>query len=488
MKVSPQFQHHWYPSLPNASPALDTSSALAKAEKGLGDLPDSVQAPQPSPLSPRKSVGNEASQKSQAKRLSANIAESFKIFKTELESTFTEAVEKKGKKVAFLRVEIEDSKMLQCKTKELLRMKQKTVASMEFVIRGLRELQYGPHKLSEKEQQISALNCEIEGLQKSLESRGEQIKFKEQELSTLNVEIERLSKSYSSAMDLENAKDQNFARLKVEIEKVKTSQKAAENLLTVKEHQIVALQTQVDARTESLQTAEKMVDLKGKEILGLRAAMAFKAETDELKFTRAKRDLDLLDTSLKRIKALELEIERLKKPLRKKDNVVRDDLEVSTLKLEIERLRKFQKEKYVVGGDIAKAERFEKNKTEHQGNLKDDKFKPAITNNSKKQAMSKTPKTGDPRKNDLIGPLIYFTNDELGIPTYEMDFEGGSYMPNEQKDVENDGPEPEIQAFTATGTGIQIHITKKISWRAVILLLLALLCASLRKFVLYWKS
>lgn len=478
-------------SVPKASPALDTSSALAKAEKGLGDLPDSVQAPQPSTLSPRKSVGNEASHKSQAERLSANIVESFKTFKTELESTFTEAVEKKGKKVAFLRAEIEDSKKLQCNTNKLLKMKQKTVASMEFVIRGLRELQYGPQKLSEKEQQTSALNCEIEGLQKSLESRGEQIKFKEQELSALNVEIECLSKSYSSAMKLEKAKDQNFARLKVEIEKVKSSQKAAENLLAVKEHQIVALQTQVDACTESLQTAEKMVDLKSKEILGLRAAMAFKAETDELKNDRAKRDLDLLDKSLKRIKALELEIEHLKKSLRKKDNMARDDQEVSTLKLEIEHLKKFQKEKYVVGGDIAwkvKAERSEKNKTEQQGNLKDDKFKPAITNDSKKQAMSKTPKPGDPRKNDLMGPLIYFTNDELGIPTYEMDFEDGSYMPNEQKDVEDDGPEPAIQAFTATGTGIQIHITKRISWRAVILLLMALLCSSLRKFVLYWKS
>lgn len=454
-------------------------------------MPDSVQAPQPSPLSPRKSVGNEASQKSQAERLSANIAESFKILKPELESTFTEAVEKKGKKVAFLRVEIEDSKNLQCKTNELLKMKQKTVASMEFVIRGLRELQYGPQKLSEKEQQISALNCEIEGLQKSLESRGEQIKFKEQELSTLNVEIERLNKSYSSDMELEKAKDQNFARLKVEIEKVKSSQTAAENLLAVKEHQIAALQTQVDACNESLQTAEKMVDLKSKEILGLRAAMAFKAETDELKYARAKRDIDLLDKSLKRIKALELEIERLKKFLRKKDKIVRDDQEVSTLKLETERLTKLSKEKYVLVDDIdwkVKAERSEKTKTEHQNNLKDDKFKATITNNSKKQAMSKTPKPGDPRKNDMMGPLIYFTNDELGIPTYEMDFEGGVYMPNEHKDVEDDGPEPAIQAFTATGTGIQIHITKKISWRAVILLLMALLCLSLRKFFLYWKS
>lgn len=479
-------------SVSKASPALDTSSALAKAKKGLGNLPDSVQAPQPSPLCPRKSVGNEASQKTQAEWLSANIAESFKIFKTELESTITEAVEKKGKKVAFLRIEIEDSKKLQCNTRELLKMKQKTVASMEFVIKGLRELQYGPQKLSEKEQQTSAMNCEIEDLQKSLESRGEQIKFKEQELSNLNVEIERLRKSYSSAMELEKAKDQNFARLKVEIEKVKTSQKAAENLLDVKEHQIVALQTQVDACTESLQTAEKMVDLKSKEILGMRAALAFKAETDELKNARAKRDLDLLDKGLKRIKTLELEIERLKKSLRKKDNIARDDQEVSALKLEIERLTKSQKEKYVVRSDIAwKVQsadlQSEKNKTEHQGNLKDDKFKPAITKTSKMQSMSKTPKPGDPRKNDLMGPLIYFTNDELGIPTYEMDFEGGSFLPHEQE-VDNDGPEPAIQAFTATGTGIQIHITQKISWRAVIILLVALLCSSLRKFVLYWKS
>lgn len=479
-------------SVSKASPALDTSSALANAENGPGNLPDPVQAPQPPPLSPRKSVGNEASQKTQAERLSANIAESFKIFKTELESTITEVVEKNSKKVAFLRVEIEDSKKLQCNTRGLLKMKQKTVASMEFVIKGLRELQYGPQKLSEREQQISALNCEIEGLQKSLESRGEQIKFKEQELSTLNVEIERLRKSYASAMELEKAKDQNFARLKVEIEKVKTSQKAAENLLHVKEHQIVALQTQVGACTESLQTAEKMVDLKGKEILGLRAALAFKAETDELKNARAKRDLDLLDKGLKRIKTLELEIERLKKSLRKKDNIVRDDQEVSALKLEIERLTKSQKEKYVVGSDVARKVQAadlqsEKNRTEHQGNSKDDKFKPAITKTSKMQAMSKTSMPGDPRKNDLMGPLIYFTNDELGIPTYEMDFEGGSYMSHEQE-VENDGPEPAIQAFTATGTGIQIHITKKISWRAVILLLMALLCSSLRKFVLYWKS
>lgn len=478
-------------SVPKASPALDTFSALAKAVKGLGNLTDSVQAPQPPQLGPRRSVGNEASQKTQAERLSANIAESFKMFKTELESTFTEVVEKKSKKVAFLRVEIEDSKKLQCKTKELLKIKQKTVASMEFVIKGLKEIQYGPQKLSEKEQQTSALKCEIEGLQKSLESREEEIKFKEQELSTLNVELERLRKSYSSAMELEQAKDQNFARLKVEMEKVKTSQKVAENLLGVKEHQIVALQTQVDACTESLQTAENMVDLKSKEILGLRAALAFKAETDELKNTREKRGLDLLDKSLKRVKALELEIERLKNSLREKDNMARDDQEVSTLKLEIERLKKFQKEKYVVGGDIAgkvKAEKSEKTKTEYLGNSKDDKFKLAITKNSKMQAISKTAKPRDLRRNDLMGPLIYFTNDELGIPTYEMEFEGGSYVPSEQKEVEYDGPEPAIRVFTATGTGIQIHITKKISWRAVILLLMALLCSSLRKFVLYWKS
>lgn len=478
-------------SVPKASPALDTFSAVAKAVKGLGNLTDSVQAPQPSQLGPRRSVGNEASQKTQAERLSANIAESFKMFKTELESTFTEAVEKKGKKVAFLRVGIEDSKKLQCKTKELLKIKQKTFASMEFVIKGLKEIQYDPQKLSEKEQQTSALKCEIEGLQKSLESREEEIKFKEQELSTLNVELERLRKSYSSAMELEQAKDQNFARLKVEIEKVKTSQKVAENLLGVKEHQIVALQTQVDACTESLQTAENMIDLKSKEILGLRAALAFKAETDELKNTREKRDLDLLDKSLKRVKALELEIERLKNSLQEKDNMARDDQEVSNLKLEIERLKKFQKEKYVVGGDIAgkvKAEKSEKIKTEHLGNPKDDKFKPATTKTSKMQAISKTAKPRDLRRNGLMGPLIYFTNDELGIPTYEMEFGGGSYVPSEQKEVEDDGLEPSIRAFTATGTGIQIHITKKISWRAVILILMALLCSSLRKFVLYCKS
>lgn len=480
-------------SAPKVSPPLDTFSALAKAVKGLGNLTDSVQAQKPPQLSPRRSVDNEASHKNQTERerLRANIDESFKIFKTELESTFTEAVGKRGKKIAFLRVEIEDSKKIECKARELLKMKQKTVASMEFVIKGLRELQYGPQKLSEKEQQTSDLKCEIEGLRESLESRGEQIKFREQELSTLNVELECLRKSYSSALELEKAKDQNFARLKVEIEKVKTSQKVAENLLDVKEHQIVALQTQVDACTESLQTAENMVDLKSKEILGLRAALAFKAETDELKNTRAKRDLDLLDKSLKRIKALELEIERLKKSSREKDNMVRNDQEVATLKLDIERLRKFQKEKYVVEGDIAgkvKAEKSEKNKKELLGNSKDDKFKPATTKTSKMQAISKSAKPRDLRRNDLMGPLIYFTNDELGIPTYDMDFEGGSYVPNEQKEVEYDGPEPAIRAFTATGTGIQIHITKKISWRAVILLLMALLCTSLRKIVLYWIS
>lgn len=474
-------------SVPKASPALDTFPALTKAVKDLGNLTDSVQAPQPSRLGPRRSVGNEASQKAQAERLSANITDSFKMFKTELESTFTEAVEKNGKKVAFLRVEIEDSKKLQCKTKELLEMKQKTVASMEFVIKGLREIQYGPQKLSEKEKQTSALKREIEGLQKSLESRGEQIKFKEQEHSTLNVELERLKKSYSSAMELEQAKDQNFAMLKFEIEKIKTSQKVAENLLGVKEHQIVALQTQVDACTESLQTAENMVDLKSKEILGLRAALAFKAETDELKNTREKRDLDLLDKNLKQIKALELEIERLKNSLREKENTVRDDQEILSLKLEIERLRKFQKEKHVVGSDVAgkfKAEKSEKNKTGHLGNSKDDKFKPATTKTSKMQAISKTAKPRDLRRNDLKGPLIYFTNDELGIPTYEMDFEGGSYVPNEEKEVEYDGPQPAIRAFAATSTGIQIHITKKTSWRAVILLFVALLCSSVRKFVL----
>ena len=456
-------------------------------------MPDSVQAPQPSLLSPRKSAGHEG-QKTQAQRLSANIAESFKIFKTELGSTVTEAVERKGMKVAVLTIEIEDSRKLQCSTKELLKMKQKTVASMESVIGGLRDLQYGPQKLHEKEQQISALNCEIENLQKSLESRGEQIKFKEQELSTLNVEIECLKKSYCNTIELEKAKEQNFARLKIEIEKVKTSQKAVENLLDVKEHQVVALQAQVDLSTGSLQMAEKMADLKRKEMLGLRAALAFKAETDELKNARAKRDLDLRDKGLKQIKALELEIERLKKSLRKKDNVVRDDQEVSALKLEIERLTKSQHEKYVVGNDIAwKAkgadmQRSEKDKTKHPGNLKGDTFKPAITKTSKMQARSKMPKPGDPRKNDLMGPLIYFTNDDLGIPTYEMDFEGGSYMPNEQKEVEIDTPELAVQAFTATSTGIQIHITKKISWRAVVLLLMALLCSSLGKFAFYWKS
>lgn len=481
-------------SVAKASLALDTSSALKRAEKGLGSLSDSVQASQPSPLSPRKSVGNEVSQKTQAERLSANIAESFKIFKTELESTITEVVEKKGTKVAFLTVEIEDSKKLQCNTKELLKMKQKTVASMEVVIRGLRELRYGPQKLNEKEQQTSALNCEIEGLQKSLESRGEQIKFKEQGLSTLKVEIECLKKSYSSAMELENAKDQNFARLKVEIEKVKKSQKAAENLLVVKEHQIVALRAQVEDFTGSLKMAEKMFDLESKEMLGLRAALAFKAETNELKNARAKPDLDLLDKALKRMKALELEIERLKKSLGKKDSIVRDDQEVSALKLEIERLTKSQQEKYVVGSDIARKvkaadlQRSEKDKTQHHGNLKDNKFKLAIMKTSKMQATSKTPKPGDPRKNDLRGPLIYFTNDDLGIPTCEMDFEGVSYMSNEQMEVENDGPEPAIQAFTATGTGIQIHINKKIFRRVVIFLLLALLYSSMRKFVSYWKS
>lgn len=446
-------------STAKASPAPDTYSALRKAEKGLRSLPNSVQTPQPSPSSSRKSFRNETSQKT-AERLSATIVESFKIFQTELDSTITEAVKKKDTKVAFLTVEIENSKKLQRNTKQLLKMKQKTVASMEFVISGLRALRYGPQKLSEKEQQTSALNYEIEGLQDSLESIREQIRFKEQELSILKVDVECLKKSYSSAMELEKTKDRSFARLKVEIEKLKTSQKAAENLLKVAEHQIVALRAQVDDLTGSLKTAEKMVDLKSKEILGLRAALAFKAETDELKNARAKRDLDLLDKNLKRIKALDLEIERLKKSLRKKENIFRDDQEISALKVQVERLTKSQQEKNVVESDMA----------------------------GKMQAVSKTPKSGDLRKNDLMGPLIYFTDDDLGIPTYEMDFEGGRYMPSEQNEVENDSLEPAIQAFTATGTGIQIHITKKISWRAVILLLIALLCSFLRKFVLYWNS
>ena len=87
-----------------------------------------------------------------------------------------------------------------------------------------------------------------------------------------------------------------------------------------------------------------------------------------------------------------------------------------------------------------------------------------------------------------MSPLIYFTNDELVTPTYEMDFEGGSYLPNEQKEVGNNSPEPAIQAFTAIGAGVQIHVTKTTSWRTIILLLLALLMSCWHTLVLYWKS
>ena len=154
-------------------------------------------------------------------------------------------------KITFLKVRIEDSKRLLSSTKELLNINHKTVASMEGVIRGLRELRYGPQKLREKEQQILALKCEIEGLQKRLESTGEEIRFKEQEIANLNVEIECLKKSYSNTIEFEKAKDHNFARLKVEIEKVKSSQKATEKLLDMKEHQIVDLQAQPESCTRS---------------------------------------------------------------------------------------------------------------------------------------------------------------------------------------------------------------------------------------------
>ena len=442
-----------------------------------------------------KSVGDVASQKAHAEpTLSANLAGSFKRLKIELESTVAEAVGKKGMKIAFLMVEIEHAEKLLSSTKELLQIKQKTVASMEVVIKGLRELGYGPQKLREKEHQISALKCEIEVLQKRLQSTGEQIKFKEKEIPTLKIEIECLKKSYFNTMKLEKARDQNFARLKVEIEKVKTSQKAAEKLLDLKEDRIVDLQAQIESCTGSLQTAEKMIELKAKETVGLRAALAFKTETDELKNARANRDLDLLDKRLKQINTLQLEIERLKKSQRGND-VASDDQEVPALKLEIERLKKSQqKENAVVGNDsaleakTADLQRSEKDKTEHPGNSKDEECKPALTKSSKVQVVSKTPKPRDPKKNDLMGPLIYFTNDELGIPTYDMDFEASNYLPTEQKEVENDSSEPEVQAFTATGTGIQIHITRTISWRAVILLLLAFLFLFLRILVLYGKN
>lgn len=483
-------------SAAKALPAPDISPALKNDGKGLGSLPDSGQAKQQSPLIPMKSVGDVASQKAHAEpTLSTNLAGPFKRLKIELESTVAEAVGKKGMKIAFLMVEIEHAEKLLSSTKELLNIKQKTVASMEVVIKGLRELGYGPQKLREKEHQISALKCEIEILQKRLQSTGEQIKFKEEEIPTLKIEIECLKKSYFNTMKLEKARDQNFARLKVEIEKVKTSQKAAEKMLDVKEDRIVELQAQIESCTGSLQTAEKMIELKGKETLGLKAALAFKTETDELKNARGNRDLDLLDKRLKQINTLQLEIERLKKSQRGKDNVARDDQEVPALKLEIERLKKSQQKKNVVIGNdtalktkTADLQRYEKDKTEHLGNSKDGECKPAMTKSSKVQVVSETPKPGDPRKNDLMGPLIYFTNDELGIPTYDMDFEASNYMPNEQKKVGNDSSEPEVQAFTATGTGIQIHFTQTISWRAVILLLLAFLLSFLRILVLHGKN
>lgn len=466
-------------SAAKALPVLDTSSALTKDGEGLGSLTDSVQVPQQSPLIPRKSVRNVASHKAQAEPTpTANLAESFKRLKIELESTVAEGVGKKGMKIAFLMVEIEAAEKLQSSTKELLNAKQKTVASMEVVINGLRELNYDPQGLREREHQISVLKCETEGLEKRLQSIVEQIKFKEQEIRTLKLEVECLKQSSFNRMELEKAKDHNFARLKVEIEKLKMSQKAAEKFLDVKEHRIIELQSQVESRTGSLQTAEKTIDLNGKEILSLRAALAFKSETDELKNARANRDLDLLDNNLKQTKEMRLEIERLKKSQRKKDNVVEDDQEISALKLEIERLTKSQQMENVAVGKVnalktettAVAQRPQKNKMEHPGNSKEGKCKPAINKRSKVQVVSKTPKAGDPRKINLMGPLIYFTNDELGIPTYEMDFVGGSYMPNELEDAENDRSERAIQAFTATGTGIQIHITKKTLWRTVILL------------------
>lgn len=478
------------------SPAPDISPALTNAGKGLGNLPDSAQAQQQSPLYPAKPVGDVASQKTHAEpTLSANLAGSFKRLKIELESTVAEAVGKKGMKIAFLMVEIEHAEKLLSSTKELLKIKQKTVASMEVVIKGLRELGYGPQRLRKKEHEISALKCEIEVLEKRLQSTGDQIKSKKKEIPILKIEIEYLKKSYFNTMKLEKARDQNFARLKVEIEKVKTSQKATEKLLDVKEDRIMELQAQIESCTGSLQTAEKMIELKVKETLGLRAALAFETEMDELKNARANRDLDLLDKRLKQINTLQLEIEHLKKSQRGKDNVARDDQEVPALKLEIERLKKSQQKKNaVVGNDTAleakpaDLQRSEKDKTEHPGNSKNEECKPAITKSSKVQVVSKTPKPGDPKKNDLMGPLIYFTNDELGIPTYDLDFEASNYMPTEQKEVENDSSEPQVQAFTATGTGIQVHITQTISWRAVILLLLAFLFLFLRIIGLYGKK
>lgn len=91
--------------------------------------------------------------------------------------------------------------------------------------------------------------------------------------------------------------------------------------------------------------AEKLTELNSKEMLGLRAALAFRAETDEVKNARANRDLDLLDKSLKQIKTLRLEIGRLKKSQREKKKVARDTQKVSALKLEIERLTKSQQKK-----------------------------------------------------------------------------------------------------------------------------------------------
>ena len=88
-----------------------------------------------------------------------------------------------------------------------------------------------------------------------------------------------------------------------------------------------------------------MTDLKSKKITGLRAALAFKAENDELKNAQAKRDLDFLEKGHKKIKALQPEVERLKKSQRKKDNAVRDDEEVLALRFEIKDLTKSQQKK-----------------------------------------------------------------------------------------------------------------------------------------------
>lgn len=114
-------------------------------------------------------------------RLGVNLAKSFERLKIELELTVAQVVGKKGMKIAILMVEIKDAKKLQSITRELLSIKQKTVSSMEFVIGGLRELRYGLQKLQEKEHQISARKCEIEGLQKRLQNLSERSELRKVE-------------------------------------------------------------------------------------------------------------------------------------------------------------------------------------------------------------------------------------------------------------------------------------------------------------------